>query len=88
MHRLQDPKGDITLQIWDTAGQERFASLVGALVRRRPKLISSQVPLYYRGAVGAVLVYDITDRASFERAKKWKVRFGGLRSHWLTRSAG
>lgn len=31
MHRLKDPKGDITLQIWDTAGQERFATLVSAL---------------------------------------------------------
>ena len=35
----------ITLQIWDTAGQERFRSMA---------------PLYYRGAVAAILVFSIT----------------------------
>lgn len=44
------------LSIWDTAGQERFHSLG---------------PIYYRDARGAVLVYDITDRPSFERVRKW-----------------
>lgn len=56
----REPATDTTLQIWDTAGQERYAQLV---------------PLYYRGAHGAILVYDITNRLSFERAKRWKVRF-------------
>jgi Ras-related protein Rab-5C len=40
----------------DTAGQERYHSLA---------------PMYYRGASAAVVVYDITHPASFERAKKW-----------------
>mmetsp|Transcript_353 Transcript_353/g.769 ORF Transcript_353/g.769 Transcript_353/m.769 type:complete len:236 (+) Transcript_353:72-779(+) len=44
------------LSIWDTAGQERFHSLG---------------PIYYRDAKGAVLVYDITDRPSFDRVRKW-----------------
>ncbi|WAQ89312.1 hypothetical protein PtA15_10A736 [Puccinia triticina] len=44
------------LQIWDTAGQERFRS-----VTRN----------YYRGAAGAILVYDITDRASFTSLSSW-----------------
>lgn len=44
------------LSIWDTAGQERFHSLG---------------PIYYRGAKGAVLVYDITDRPSYLRVRKW-----------------
>ncbi|KAL7544264.1 hypothetical protein ACHAWF_007646 [Thalassiosira exigua] len=44
------------LSIWDTAGQERFHSLG---------------PIYYRDAKGAILVYDITDRPSFDRVKKW-----------------
>ncbi|KAL3802816.1 hypothetical protein HJC23_007593 [Cyclotella cryptica] len=44
------------LSIWDTAGQERFHSLG---------------PIYYRNAHGAILVYDITDRHSFERVQKW-----------------
>ena len=46
----------ITLQIWDTAGQERFRSMA---------------PLYYRGAVAAILVFAITDENSFEKLKEW-----------------
>ena len=50
------PKREAQLSIWDTAGQERFHSLG---------------PIYYRDARGAVLVYDITDRPSFDRVKRW-----------------
>ena len=46
----------IKLEIWDTAGQERFNSLV---------------PMYYRGAGAAIIVYDITSSKSFQRAKSW-----------------
>mmetsp|Transcript_9388 Transcript_9388/g.17040 ORF Transcript_9388/g.17040 Transcript_9388/m.17040 type:complete len:348 (+) Transcript_9388:124-1167(+) len=46
----------VSAQIWDTAGQERFNSLTGA---------------YLRGAVGIYLVYDITNRASFEAIPRW-----------------
>ncbi|EQC42280.1 Ras-like protein Rab-11B [Saprolegnia diclina VS20] len=46
----------IKAQIWDTAGQERFQSLTAA---------------YYRNAVGALIVYDITNRASFEHVTHW-----------------
>ena len=46
----------IKVQIWDTAGQERFRSITRA---------------YYRGAHGIILVYDITDRASFEHLREW-----------------
>lgn len=42
------------LQIWDTAGQERFRTITQA---------------YYRGAMGIVIVYDVTDRSSFENVK-------------------
>lgn len=49
-------KREAQLSIWDTAGQERFHSLG---------------PIYYRNANGAILVYDITDRPSFERVRKW-----------------
>mmetsp|Transcript_28536 Transcript_28536/g.60222 ORF Transcript_28536/g.60222 Transcript_28536/m.60222 type:complete len:238 (+) Transcript_28536:34-747(+) len=49
-------KREAQLSIWDTAGQERFHSLG---------------PIYYRDAKGAILVYDITDRPSFDRVKKW-----------------
>ena len=44
------------MQIWDTAGQERFRSMA---------------PLYYRGAVAAILVFSITDEGSFEKLKEW-----------------
>lgn len=43
-------------QVWDTAGQERFHSLTQA---------------YYRGAVGAMVVFDITDRKSFDCVPNW-----------------
>ncbi|XP_068617758.1 ras-related protein Rab-21-like [Battus philenor] len=46
----------INLSIWDTAGQERFHALG---------------PIYYRNANGAILVYDITDKDSFEKVKTW-----------------
>ncbi|MFX0194624.1 MAG: Rab family GTPase [Candidatus Hodarchaeota archaeon] len=47
----------IKLQIWDTAGQERFGSIR---------------PLYYRGANGGFVVFDVTNRKSYiNLEKKW-----------------
>ncbi|KAK8893233.1 hypothetical protein M9Y10_021650 [Tritrichomonas musculus] len=46
----------IRLQIWDTAGQEKFHSMI---------------PMYIRTSTVAVLVYDITSKASFESLDKW-----------------
>jgi small GTP-binding protein len=47
----------VKAQIWDTAGQERFQSMTKA---------------YYKDAVGALLIYDITNKVSFEHIKtKW-----------------
>jgi len=46
----------VKFQIWDTAGQERFHSLA---------------PMYYRGAQAAIVVFDITYRNSFDKAKDW-----------------
>ncbi|WWD20252.1 hypothetical protein CI109_104728 [Kwoniella shandongensis] len=47
---------NIKLQLWDTAGQERFRSVTRS---------------YYRGAAGAILVYDITSRQSFADLSRW-----------------
>eukprot|EP00435_Cladocopium_sp_Y103_P043622 s1741_g12.t1 len=46
----------VRLQLWDTAGQERFRSLI---------------PSYIRDSSGAIVVYDITNRASFLNTSKW-----------------
>jgi Ras-related protein Rab-8A len=46
----------IKLQIWDTAGQERFRTITTA---------------YYRGAMGILLVYDITSEKSFDSIRNW-----------------
>jgi len=44
------------IQIWDTAGQDRYKAITSA---------------YYRAAVGAILVYDISKRTSFESLNTW-----------------
>lgn len=51
------------LQIWDTAGQERFRSVTRS---------------YYRGAAGAILVYDITNRESFNHVTSWLAEAKGV----------
>ena len=50
----------VTLQIWDTAGQERFQSLGRA---------------FYRGAEACILVFDITNKQSFDNLLVWKQEF-------------
>jgi small GTP-binding protein len=46
----------IKIQIWDTAGQEAFQAITRT---------------YYKGAIGALLVYDITRRETFTHVTKW-----------------
>lgn len=46
----------IKFDIWDTAGQERYHSLA---------------PMYYRGAQAAVVVYDVTNTKTFQKAVSW-----------------
>jgi len=46
----------VKVQIWDTAGQERFRAITRG---------------YYRGAVGALIVYDITKKSTFDNVEKW-----------------
>jgi len=51
-----NPNTQVKLQIWDTAGQESFRSITRS---------------YYRGAAGALLVYDITRRDTFQHLGRW-----------------
>ncbi|ORZ01347.1 ras family-domain-containing protein [Syncephalastrum racemosum] len=53
---IQIEQDTIKAQIWDTSGQERYRAITGA---------------YYRGAVGALLVYDITRQQSFQNVQHW-----------------
>jgi len=55
--KVMDQQGNkVKLAIWDTAGQERFRTLT---------------PSYYRGAQGAILVYDVSSRESFTKVEDW-----------------
>ena len=49
-------RGKLLFYCWDTAGQERYRAITSA---------------YYRGAVGALLVYDITKQVTFENVERW-----------------
>ncbi|KAF9437038.1 Ras- protein Rab-11A [Entomortierella beljakovae] len=53
---IQVDSKTIKAQIWDTAGQERYRAITSA---------------YYRGAVGALLVYDIAKHATYENVGRW-----------------
>lgn len=46
----------VKFEIWDTAGQERYHSLA---------------PMYYRGAQAAIVVYDISNKETFQKAQTW-----------------
>ena len=61
----------IKAQIWDTAGQERYRAITSA---------------YYRGAVGALVVYDITKDVSFTNVSKWLAELKARRRRSLARS--
>ncbi|CAL6072080.1 Rab11 [Hexamita inflata] len=52
-------KQNIKLTIWDTAGQERYQSVTKT---------------YFRGAQGAIIVYDITNKTTFEQSNDWLQR--------------
>ena len=60
----------IKAQIWDTAGQERYRAITSA---------------YYRGAVGALVVYDITKDVSFTNVSKWLAELKARRRRSLAR---
>jgi len=53
---IKDDDNSYKIQIWDTAGQEKYRALV---------------PLYYRNASAAIVLYDVTNEVSFNDAKYW-----------------
>jgi Ras-related protein Rab-11A len=64
---------EIKAQIWDTAGQERFRAVTSA---------------YYRGAVGALIVYDISRKATFENVGRWLDELRGKFSSHIRKKSG
>jgi len=56
IHYMKVDQQDIKLQVWDTAGQERFRTITTS---------------YYRGANGIMIIFDVTDSASFEKVRYW-----------------
>ena len=56
---VQVAGSSIKLKIWDTAGQERFRNITNQ---------------YYKGADGIALIFDVTDRKSFEKIKEWMMQ--------------
>nr|XP_029121508.1 ras-related protein RABA5e isoform X1 [Elaeis guineensis] len=61
---------EVKAQIWDTAGQERFRAVTSA---------------YYRGAFGALVVYDISRRSTFDSISRWlhELNIGTQFGDWL-----
>ena len=53
---LEESKKKIKAQVWDTAGQERYRAITNA---------------YYRGALGALLIYDVSKRTTFVNIARW-----------------
>jgi len=51
-----DPKTKVYLQLWDIAGQERFGTMT---------------KIYYKKAVGALIVFDVTDMKTFHQVGQW-----------------
>lgn len=56
VHKMEVKGKKVKLSIWDTAGQERFRTITSS---------------YYRGAQGVILVYDVSNRESFEALPRW-----------------
>ncbi|KLO11982.1 ras-domain-containing protein [Schizopora paradoxa] len=56
VHKLEVNGKKVKLSIWDTAGQERFRTITSS---------------YYRGAQGIILVYDISNRETFDALPRW-----------------
>ena len=55
-HQIEHDGKTIEVQVWDTAGAERYKAITAA---------------YYRGAIGALIVYDITNHLSFQNCAAW-----------------
>ena len=59
-HKMTIEGKQYSFTIWDTAGQEKFRTLLN---------------IFYAGSDGCLIVFDLTDRASFERVVEWRDQF-------------
>ncbi|CAG2226472.1 RAB26 [Mytilus edulis] len=74
-NKVVDVEGTkVKLQIWDTAGQERFRSITRAYYRDAnagQERFRSVTHAYYRDAHALLLLYDVTNKASFDNIRAW-----------------
>lgn len=56
VHKMDIKGKKVKMSIWDTAGQERFRTITSS---------------YYRGAQGIILVYDVSNRETFDALPRW-----------------
>jgi small GTP-binding protein len=63
----------VKFHVWDTAGQEKFRDLV---------------PLYFRSAVAALVVFEVTSRRSFENVPEWIETLKGVSPDCLVAIVG
>jgi GTPase SAR1 family protein len=83
-----DDKSIVRLQLWDIAGQERFGNMTRVRLAPPPPQLPADRPMhvsvcvcvcgcgggqvYYKEAVGAFVVFDVTRISTFEGVLKWK----------------
>jgi small GTP-binding protein len=76
--KLMEVDGEkVKAQIWDTAGQERYANMLGTYYKKVRQSARSFFSGYIHSLVqakGAILVYDLSDRQSFDALDRWRTQ--------------
>lgn len=69
----------VELEIWDTAGSEKFACMVSEKIGVKLIFDLYQMPMYLRRSSGAFIVFDVSDRETFNDVSKW---YGGEMNYY------